>query len=83
MCPDRHGRGYAAALLTGLVPHVELAELANLSPVQLPRIDYFAWSFDAVMIAPFLIAALANTLKAAALLTTAERSGMPTGCAPT
>jgi xanthine permease XanP len=67
--------GYAVAVLFGLVSHAELAELADLSPLQLPRVDYFAWSFDVLMIAPFLIAALANTLKAAALIATAERIG--------
>ena len=65
--------GYLAALAAGLVPHDEIAQLASLAPVQLPRVDYFAWSFDPVLIAPFLIAALANTLKAAALLTAAEK----------
>jgi xanthine permease XanP len=65
--------GYLAAIPAGLLPHDEIAQLAALPPVQLPRVDYFAWSFDAVLIAPFLIAALANTLKAAALLTAAEK----------
>jgi xanthine permease XanP len=65
--------GYAAALAAGLVPHGEIAQLASLTPVQLPRVGYFAWSFDPVLIAPFLIAALANTLKAAALLTAADK----------
>lgn len=65
--------GYVAAVPAGLLPYDQLAQLADLPPLQLPRVDYFAWSFDAVLIAPFLIAALANTLKAAALLTAAER----------
>jgi len=65
--------GYLAGLAMGLIPRDELAQLAELPPLQLPRVDYFAWAFDAVLIAPFLIAALANTLKAAALLTTVER----------
>ena len=65
--------GYAAAFPAGLVHQQELAQLAGLPPVQLPHVDYFAWSFDPVLIAPFLIAALANTLKAAALLTAAEK----------
>ena len=65
--------GYAVALPMGLVPHDELASLTELPPLQLPHVSYFAWSFDAVLIAPFLIAALANTLKAAALLTAAEK----------
>jgi NCS2 family nucleobase:cation symporter-2 len=65
--------GYLAALPAGLVPHDEIAQLASMAPLRLPRVDYFGWSFDAVLIAPFLIAALANTLKAAALLTAAEK----------
>ncbi|HEX3404446.1 MAG TPA: solute carrier family 23 protein [Acetobacteraceae bacterium] len=69
------GVGYVVALFLGLVPHDQLAALMDLAPVQLPRTDYFAWSFNALMIVPFLIAALANTLKGAALLATAERIG--------
>jgi NCS2 family nucleobase:cation symporter-2 len=65
--------GYAAAFPAGLVPYDDLAQLADLPPLRLPHVSYFAWSFDAVLIAPFLIAALANTLKAAALLTAAEK----------
>jgi NCS2 family nucleobase:cation symporter-2 len=65
--------GYAASVPAGLLPYDRFAQLADLPPLQLPRVDYFAWSFDAALIAPFLIAALANTLKAAALLTAAER----------
>lgn len=66
--------GYAIALLIGLVPYRVLAQLGDVPPVQLPHVGYIAWSFDTVLIAPFLIAALANTLKAAALLTTAEKA---------
>lgn len=65
--------GYGVALPLGLVPHDQLVQLADLPPLQLPHVGYFAWSFDAVLIAPFLIAALANTLKAAALLTATEK----------
>ena len=65
--------GYLAAIPAGLLPHDELAQLAALPPLRIPRVDYFGWSFAPVLIAPFLIAALANTLKAAALLTACER----------
>jgi xanthine permease XanP len=65
--------GYVVALPMGLVPYDELAGLTQLPPLRLPHVSYFAWSFDAVLVAPFLIAALANTLKAAALLTAAEK----------
>ncbi|HTB46752.1 MAG TPA: solute carrier family 23 protein [Acetobacteraceae bacterium] len=65
--------GYAAAVPAGLLPRGELAQLAGLPLLQLPRVSYFAWSFDTLLIAPFVIAALANMLKAVALLTAAER----------
>jgi NCS2 family nucleobase:cation symporter-2 len=65
--------GYVVAFPAGLVPHDEIVQLLELPPVQLPHVGYFAWSFDPILIAPFLIAALANTLKAAALLTAAEK----------
>lgn len=66
--------GYLAAIPAGLLPHDELHQLTALPVLALPRMDYFAWSFDAVLIPPFLIAALANTLKAAALLSAAEKA---------
>lgn len=65
--------GYAAAFPAGVMPSGELRQLAELPPLQLPHVGYWGWSFNAVLIAPFLIAALANTLKAAALLTAAEK----------
>jgi len=65
--------GYLAAIPAGLLRYHEFQQLAALPAVQLPRVNYFAWSFDAVLIVPFLIAALANTLKAVALLTAAEK----------
>ena len=65
--------GYGTAIAAGLVPYAALQALLKLAPLQLPGVGYFGWRFDVVMIAPFLIAALANTLKAVALLTAAER----------
>ena len=65
--------GYIAAVPAGLLRHQDFAQLGGLPLLQMPRVDYFAWSFDGVLIAPFLVAAVATTLKAAALLTSAER----------
>jgi xanthine permease XanP len=65
--------GYVAAGPAGLLRHDDFARLADLPPLQLPRLDYFGWSFDLALTAPFLVAALANTLKAAALVTAVER----------
>ena len=65
--------GYIAAVPAGLLRHQDFAQLGGLPLLQMPRVDYFAWAFDGVLIAPVLVAAVANTLKAAALLTSAER----------
>src|ERR1700749_3643624 len=46
--------GYAIALPIGVVPYRELIQLGDVPPVQLPHIGYIAWSFDTVLIAPFL-----------------------------
>jgi NCS2 family nucleobase:cation symporter-2 len=65
--------GYVVAVITGVLPAQELAAIATLAPVAAPRIDHIGWSFDARLMLPFTIAALANTLKAAALLTASQR----------
>ncbi len=65
--------GCIVAIATGVLPSEQLHLLATLPVLQVPRVGYFSWSFDVVMVGPFVIAALANTLKAAALLTAAER----------
>jgi len=65
--------GYGAALVTGVLPAQALAEIATLAPVATPSFAHIAWSFDLTMVLPFTIAALANTLKAAALLTASQR----------
>jgi NCS2 family nucleobase:cation symporter-2 len=65
--------GYVAALVTGVLPAQQLADIAMLAPIAAPSVDNIAWSFDLRMVLPFTIAALANTLKAAALLTASQR----------
>jgi xanthine permease XanP len=65
--------GYVAALAIGLLSASELAEIVTLPPLALPSIEHIGWSFDAALLLPFSIAALANTLKAAALLTASQR----------
>jgi xanthine permease XanP len=65
--------GYGVAVALGLLPATAFAGMAASSPVQAPRVDYFGLSFAAALIIPFTIAALANTLKAGALITACER----------
>jgi NCS2 family nucleobase:cation symporter-2 len=65
--------GYGAALATGVLPAERVAEVAALPWLAAPRISQIGWSFSPALVLPFLIAALANTLKAAALLTASQR----------
>jgi hypothetical protein len=41
--------GFATAFSTGLLSQADLAQLTALPPLQLPHVDYWAWSFDAVL----------------------------------
>ncbi len=65
--------GYLVAIPLGVLPYDTLAEVARLPTLAAPGIGQIGWSFDATLILPFVIAAIANGLKAAALLTTSQR----------
>ncbi|MBK1662211.1 uracil-xanthine permease family protein [Paracraurococcus ruber] len=65
--------GYAAAALTGVLPAARLAEVASLPLLAPPGTAHMGLSFDPALTLPFVIAALANALKAAGLLTAAQR----------
>ena len=65
--------GYAVAIASGLLPVQMLAEITTLPVLAFPSVDHIGWSFDVTLVLPFTIAALANTLKAAALLTASQR----------
>src|SRR5215468_4231913 len=57
------GVGYAASFATGLLPMADYQVLSHLSFFAVPHFDFGGWAFSPTMIAPFLIAALAVTLK--------------------
>jgi len=65
--------GYAAAIWLDVLPVARLAEVASLPLLAPPSTSHMAMRFDATMILPFAIAALANALKAAGLLTASQR----------
>jgi xanthine permease XanP len=65
--------GYCAAIGTGVLPFARLAEVAALPAFAAPAVAQIGWSFDATMILPFTIAAMANGMKAAGLLTACQR----------
>jgi NCS2 family nucleobase:cation symporter-2 len=65
--------GYAAAIATDVLPLSSLAEVRTLPMLAPPGVEQIGWSFDPALILPFTIAALANGLKAAGLLTASQR----------
>lgn len=65
--------GYMIAIPLGVLPWESLVRLADLPVVSAPGVAHFGWSFSPALILPFVIAALANGLKGAALLTASQR----------
>ncbi|MDR3530046.1 MAG: solute carrier family 23 protein [Rhodopila sp.] len=65
--------GYIVAIPLGVLSYDKLAEVATLPVLAAPGIGQIGWSFDATLILPFVIAAIANGLKGAALLTASQR----------
>jgi xanthine permease XanP len=65
--------GYLAAIPLGVLPWESLVEMAHLPLVSAPGTAQIGWSFSPALILPFTIAALANGLKGAALLTASQR----------
>src|SRR5215467_13315362 len=71
------GVGYAASFATGLLPMADYQVLSHLSFFAVPRFDFGGWAFSPTMIAPFLIAALAVTLKGIGDVTACQRINDP------
>jgi NCS2 family nucleobase:cation symporter-2 len=67
------GVGYAAAMVTALLPMDEYQVLSSLPFFAVPRFDFGGWTFSPVMLAPFTIAALAVTLKGIGDVTACQR----------
>ncbi len=65
--------GYVVAIPLGVLPWHSLTEVTALPALALPGVSQFGWAFDATLILPFFIAAIANGLKAMALLTASQR----------
>lgn len=65
--------GYVAAAFAGLMPATTLETLAAAPLLSLPSLSHLAWSFDAALVVPFTVAALATTLKAMGTITLCQR----------
>ncbi len=65
--------GYATALLSGLVGPAELAVLAEAPWFALPDFGHVSWAFDASLIAPFAIVAVAAAMKTVGTIAICQR----------
>jgi xanthine permease XanP len=65
--------GYGASAIVGILDVASVLPAEGLSLVRLPRLEHVSWSFDPVLIAPFMVAALAATLRAMGDVSNAQR----------
>lgn len=66
--------GYIAAVLLGVVPAAELARLTSEPLVRVPDVGHIRWSFDASLMVPFAVAAVAASLRAMGDVTICQRT---------
>jgi NCS2 family nucleobase:cation symporter-2 len=67
------GIGYLASWLMGLIPVADLDLVLQTAIFSVPVPGQLGWSFDAVLMLPFFISALASSLKAIGDLTTCQK----------
>lgn len=65
--------GYLTAALSGLLAAKDFALVGSAPVFALPRLEQIGWTFDIALVIPFLIGALASTLKAMAVLAICQR----------
>jgi len=65
--------GYMTAALSGLLTAKDFALVGSAPVFALPRLEQIGWAFDVALVIPFLIGALASTLKAMAVLAICQR----------
>ena len=66
--------GYVAAAILGVVPAGDLARLAAEPVARLPDISHLRWAFDASLMVPFAVAAVAASLRAMGDVTICQRT---------
>lgn len=66
--------GYLAAWALGLLDTQELAYMAAAPLFATPATGHLAWSFDASLVLPFLVAAVAASLKVIGNVTTSQKA---------
>ncbi|WP_035691467.1 uracil-xanthine permease family protein [Azospirillum halopraeferens] len=69
--------GYAAASLAGMVSHDDVARIVDAPSFRLPPVGSMGLAFDAALLVPFVIAALAMTLNTVGAVTAAQKVNDP------
>jgi xanthine permease XanP len=65
--------GYIIAIATGVLGPDSFHTIAGLPVLAAPNISHMAWSFDATLVIPFLVTALATAIVTTAIVTTYQR----------
>lgn len=65
--------GYGAAALAGLLTAADIDKVATAPLVSMPSLAHLSWRWDAALIMPFAIAALAACLKNVGCVTTCQK----------
>ncbi len=66
--------GYVLAALAGVVPATDLHRLREAPLLRLPDVSHVGWAFDAHLIVPFAVAAVAASLRAMGDVTICQRT---------
>jgi NCS2 family nucleobase:cation symporter-2 len=65
--------GYLVAAASGAIEAGRLQSIASLPLLGLPHVGHMGWSFDATLIIPFAVTALATAMVSTAIVTTYQR----------
>jgi NCS2 family nucleobase:cation symporter-2 len=66
--------GYGIAVLAGVLPAADLARLNAAPMIHLPGVEHLGWAFDAELVVPFVVAAVAASLRAIGDLTICQKT---------
>jgi NCS2 family nucleobase:cation symporter-2 len=65
--------GYVASFAAGILNFTAIFAATGAQVIRLPHLDHIGWSFDAYLLAPFVVAALAATLRVMGDISNAQR----------
>jgi NCS2 family nucleobase:cation symporter-2 len=74
--------GYVVAAATGAMEVGQLQTIGRLPLIALPHIGHMGWSFEATLIIPFAVTALATAMTTTAIVTTYQRITDPNWVRP-